>query len=261
MMSMEHRSCYHFATLILVTFFIWVVPGTVYAQEEEEGIFWGEEEEEFDEFDEDEFLLEDEEFFEEDEEFFEEDEEFLEEEEDFLGEEEFLFEEEEGEEEEQTAVEFADEATREGFTIQVSAASPAYVNHTLMTWNSSIDVRASVDLPMLLQIGPLKFRLGAEVATFRFKNYLPIGGEFGGVGFFGMVTFPAGPSNVQLGVGVIGSSPAFVAAQSFGLSVANLVDVRIGVRSTTTLSAPEELKASGGRAAWMDGFVAVGYTL
>ena len=249
-----------FAKVILAAFILWFVPGMTYSQQEEdEGIFWGEEEE-FEGFEEDEFLLEDEEFFEEDEEFFEEDEEFLEEEE-FLEDEEFFLGEEEAEEEEQTSVEFAEEARREGFTIQVSAASPGYVNHALMTWNSSVDFRASVDLPMLLQIGPVKFRLGAEVTTFRFKNHLPIRGEFGGVGFLGMVMFPAGPSNVQIGAGVMGSTPAFVAAQSFGMSVANLFDVRIGVRSTTTFGVPEELKASGARAAWMDGFVAVGYTL
>lgn len=246
---------------IVAAFFIGVAlvitPQLSLAQEEEdEGIFWGEEEDL-------EGFEEDEEFLEEDEEFLEEDEGFLDEEGEFLLEEDEFFEEDLGEEEEaeQTGVEFAEEAIREGFTVQLSAASPTYVNNTLMTWNSSTDIRVGIDLPFLMRIGPIRFRLGAEVATFSFKNYLPVGGEFGGVGILGIVTFPAGPSSVQVGVGVMGSSPAFVVAQSFGLSVANLFDLRIGVRSTNAFNLPEDMNATGARASWLDGFVAVGYTM
>lgn len=240
-----------------------LIPAHVAAQEE--GIFWGEEDTLFQEdtlFGEEDFFGEGDQLFEGEEGVFDEgffDEgleggEALPEETDyFLG--------EEAAKEEQTGVALAQEAIRRGFTVQVSAASPGYVNHTLQSWNSFLDFRVAVDLPFLMQVGPVKFRLGAEVTTFRFENYLPVGGEFGGVGFLGMVTFPAGPSSVQLGAGMMGSVPAFVVAQSFGLSVANLIDVRVGVRSTTTFSVPDQLKDSGSRAAWMDGYMALGYTL
>lgn len=249
------------AILIMIGLALLFMPEIGFAQDEEEdeGIFWGEEED-LGEFDEEEFLGEDEEFLGEDEEFLGEDEEFLDEE-SFDEADEYLYGEEEAEEAEQTGVELAEEARREGFTVQVSAASPGYVNNTLSNWNSGIDIRVSFDFPFLMQIGPIKFRLGAEVATFSFDNYLPIGGEFGGVGILGIVTFPAGPSSVQIGGGVMGSSPAFVVAQSFGLSVANVVDLRIGVRSTNAFNLPEEMNATGSRASWMDGFVTVGYTL
>lgn len=248
-------------TLLFVTALALVIlPPAGFAQdeEEEEGIFWGEEEEEFGEFEEDEEFLGVDEEFPEDEGFLE-DEEFLEEE-GFGEPEEYLLGEEE-EAGEQTGAELAEEAIREGFTVQVTVASPGYVNHTLQTWNSFLDFRASIDFPFLMQIGPVKFRLGAEVVSYRFENYLPIGGKFSGVGFLGMVTFPAGPSSVQIGAGVMGSSPAFVAAQSFGMSVANMFDVRIGVRSTNTLSLPKDINATGSRASWLDGYVAIGYTL
>lgn len=236
-----------------------LIPGTILAQEEdqEEGIFWGEEEE-FEEFEEDEFFEEGDEFFEEDE-FLGEEDEFFEEE--FTEPDEYLLGEEEEQQPARTRVEFAEEARREGFTVQVSAASPGYVNNTLQTWNSMIDVRVSIDFPFLMQVGPVKFRLGAEVTTFSFENSLPVGGEFGGVGVLGLVTFPAGPSSVQFGGGVMGSSPAFVVAQSFGLSVANVIDLRVGVRSTNAFNLPEDMNATGARASWLDGFVAVGYTL
>jgi len=236
------------------------------AQDEDEGIFWGDEGE-YEEYEEDEYYeddeyIEDEEYYEEGEEYYEEGEEFLEEgeflEDEFGEAEEYLYGEEEAE---QTGVEFAEEAIREGFTVQVSAASPGYVNHTLSSWNSAIDVRVGIDFPFLMQIGPVKFRLGAEVVTFSFENYLPIGGEFAGVGVLGMVTFPAGPSSVQVGAGVMGSSPTYVVEQSFGLSIANLVDLRFGVRSTNSFNLPEDINATGSRASWMDGFVSVGYTL
>ncbi|MEE9166396.1 MAG: hypothetical protein V3U24_02885 [Candidatus Neomarinimicrobiota bacterium] len=250
--------------LLTICFAVVLSFSAVYAQEEdEEGIFWGDEGE-FEEFGEDEFFGEGEEFL--DEEGFLDEEDFLGEEDEFLEEEflepdEYLLGAEEEEEPPQTGVDLADEARREGFSIQVSAASTGYVNHTLSTWNSLIDFRGSVDFPFLMQIGPIKFRLGAEVTTFSFENSLPVGGEFSGIGFLGLVTFPAGPSSVQVGAGVMGSSPAYVVAQSFGFSLANLADVRIGVRSTNAFGLPEDMNATGARASWLDGFITVGYTL
>ena len=261
-----------FVIILLIGMIVLFLPEFSSAQDEDEGIFWGEEDDEEYYEEDEEYYEEGDEYYDEGEEYYDEGEEYYEEGEEYYEEGEFLEEETFGEtdeylygaeeeEPEQTGADLAEEAIREGFTVQVTAASPGYVNHTLTTWNSGIDLRVSIDFPFLMQLGPIKFRLGAEVSTFSFDNYLPIGGEFAGVGILGMVTFPAGPSSVQVGGGVMGSSPAFVVAQSFGLSVANVIDLRIGVRSTNAFNLPEDINASGSRASWMDGFVTVGYTL
>ena len=225
------------------------------AQEEEEGeaIIWGEEEEGIG----DDFFGEDEEFFDEGEELF--DDEFPE---DDFGDEldDFLVDEEPMEEE------FGEEAPEEesidlGYAVRLSAASPAFVNNTLMTWNSLIDVRFGADLPFTFRLGPIRMRIGAEVVTYKFINYLPEGGEFSGVGVYGMVTFPAGPSEMHGGVGFLGSAPAVVVGQSFGIPYADNIIFKMGTRATLTLTAPEQLKEIGPRATWFEGFFTVVYSL
>ena len=231
------------------------------AQEEEEGegIIWGEEEEGFDE----DFFGEDEEFF--DEEFFDEGEELFEDEfgveeefgdelDQFLEEDELL---EEGFEEES----FDEEPVDFGYNVRLSVASPSYVNNTLMTWNSFMDVRLGADLPFSFRVGPIRMRLGAEVVTYKFENYLPVGGKFNGVGIYGMMTFPAGPSDMHLGVGVLGSSPAVVLGQSFGIPYRENIILKLGTRATMLANPPEQIKAIGPAAAWLEGFFTVVYSL
>lgn len=264
-----HVRSYWFLLVLMVCLI--ASPHSASAQDEdEEGIFWGEEDEAF----EDEgFFGDDEELFDEEEGFFEEDEGELEEEdlgedEEFFDEaeesefDEFLEEEEEAaDEEDESGVGLAREAEQEGFTIQLSAASPGYVNSTLMTWNSFLDFRVGLELPFLLRLGPIKFRLGLEVGSFKFENYLPVGGVFKGVSGAAVVSFPAGPSRVKLGVGITGSSPSLVASQSMGIPVGESLIMRIGVRSTAAANPPPQLKTYGSVAAWLDGFVALAYTL
>jgi len=263
------RPYWFLSALILVLF---ASPDFASAQDEdEEGIFWGEEEEGFGDED---FFGDDEELFGDDEEFFDEAEEGEFEEEGFGDDEEFFDEAEEGEfdefleeeeeaadEEDESGVGLAREAEQEGFTIQLSAASPGYVNSTLMTWNSFLDFRVGLELPFIMQLGPIKFRLGLEVGSFKFENYLPVGGVFKGVSAAAVLSFPAGPSRVKVGVGIAGSSPSFVVSQSFGIPVGESLIMRIGVRSTAAANPPPELKTYGAMAAWLDGFVAVAYTL
>jgi len=227
----------------------------VYAQEEEEGeaIIWGDEEEGIDE----DFFDEDEEFFDEGEELF--DDEFLE---DDFGDEldDFLVDEEPMEEEFAEEM-FGEEAIDLGYAVRLSASSPAFVNNTLMTWNSLIDVRFGADLPFTFRLGPIQMRLGAELVTYKFINYMPEGGEFSGVGVYGMVTFPAGPSDMHGGVGLLGSSPAVVLGQSFGIPYAENIIFKMGTRATITLTAPEQLQEAGSRATWFEGFFTVVYNL
>ncbi|MFQ6608898.1 MAG: hypothetical protein ACE5EE_10235 [Fidelibacterota bacterium] len=237
-------------------------PSIIFAQDEDEdeGVFW-EDEEYFDEdtteyFDEDTSEFYEDEFYYDEEDtadFYYGDEDTA----DFF-EDEYIYGEEE--EDELTDLEFAEEGERQGYTVQLTAASPGYVNHTLETWNSKIDFRVNVDLPMLMEVGPVKFRIGAELGSFSFKNYLPVGGEFSGISVLGVLSFPAGPSTVQVGGGIMGSSPAIMASQSFGINIAAF-NIRVGIRTTMAFNLPEGFKTTDVSANWLDGFVSIGYTL
>ena len=236
----------------------------IFAQDEEddsvEEIFWGDEEEGLDEeFD----FSEDEEFGEEDLEGFEfEDEGF---EEDFGEDEEFSddeeFDDEFAEDFEEPEESVAEAAQRLGYTLNLSGSSPGFASHQLRTYNSDVNFRASFEFPMLLQMGPVRFRLGAEVGTFKFTNYKPVGGTFSGVHVTGILSFPAGPGQVRLGGGMIGSGFGVIAENSYGFAVGNALDVRIGLRSTTAFNVTDDKKNKLGTIGWLDGILVLGVSL
>jgi len=234
------------------------------AQDEEddsvEEIFWGDEEEEGldEEFD----FSEDEELGDEDLEGFEfEDEGF---EEDFGDDEEFddeEFDDEFAEDFEEPEESAAEAAERLGYTLNIVGASPGFASHQLRTYNSGMNFRASFEFPMLLQMGPVRFRLGAEVGTFKFTNYKPIGGTYSGVHVTGILSFPAGPGQVRLGGGMVGSGFGVIAENSYGFAVGNALDIRIGLRSTTAFNVTDDKKNKLGTIGWLDGILVLGVSL
>jgi len=252
----------------LLGILIFILPSNIlYAQDDTvEEIFWGDDEEEegldeeFDFSEEDEDLegleFDDEEFSDDefgDEEFSDDefDDEFIDDED--MGD----FEEDFAEEEEN----IAEAASRLGYTLNIVGTSPGFVNHGLRTYNSGVNFRASFELPMLLQIGPVRFRVGAEVGTFKFSNYKPIGGVYSGVHATGILSFPAGPGQVKIGGGMVGKGLGFVAENSYGFSLGNALDIRIGVRSTTAFGVKDDQENDIGTASWMDGLIILGVSL
>ena len=235
------------------------------AQDEEddsvEEIFWGDEEEDEgldEEFDFDEELGdEDLEGFEFEEDEFGEDEGF---EEDFGDDEEFDDEfAEDFEEEPEESVQDAAEVL--GYTLNIIGASPGFASHQLRTYNSGVDFRATFEFPMLLQMGPFRFRLGAEVGTFKFTNYKPIGGTYSGVHVTGVLSFPAGPGQVRLGGGMVGSGFGIIAENSYGFAIGDALDIRIGVRSTSAFNVTDDKNNKLGTVGWMDGILVLGVSL
>lgn len=255
---------------VLLGLFLVLTPfSTLIAQDEDddavEEIFWGDEEEdasldeEFDfsddEFDEDidGFEFEDEEGF--DDEFSDDD----------FSDDEFL--DDEGE------VDFSDDfddepeesiqeaASRLGYTLNIVGSSPGFVNHQLLTYNSGVDFRASFEFPMLLSLGPVRFRLGAEVGTFNFTNYKPIGGTYSGVHVTGILSFPAGPGQVRLGGGMVGKGFGIIAENSYGFAFGDALDIRLGLRSTTAFSAKNDKDNLLGTVSWLDGILVLGVSL
>jgi hypothetical protein len=263
---MGWRNCIVKPVIVLIFWLGIVIPLTpVTAQEEEYGeegaieVFWGDEEDttyyedEYYDYEEDTTYYEDEyldEYFEE-EPYYEE------------GEDIYTYDEEGVEEDtgELSDEELADLAKRMGFTVSFTGASPGFVNHPLMTYNSFIDYRISVELPLLLQIRSLRFRFGAEVGTFRFENYLPVGGEYAGTVMLGILTFPAGPGQVKFGGGIVGNRFGFIAETSYGLALGNTLEIRAGVRSTTVSNVKDTKQNYLGTVSWMDGLITLGFNL
>ena len=148
----------------VIQLFIWVFlfiiivspSSTLVAQDDVEE-YWGDDEE-YDEYeDEDEYLDDDE--YEDEYEYEDEDEEYY----------------EDDEEEEETPIgnsgqRIEDAAERLGYTVDLTLGSPRFVNPMLMYWNSTIELRASVEFPVLMQVMGARFRFGAEAGNFKFTN-------------------------------------------------------------------------------------------
>lgn len=164
-------------------------------------------------------------------------------------------------EEENPDIALADAAKNKGFTLSLTGASPGFVNHPLMTYNSKTDFRASLEFPLLLQMGGVRFRIGFEFGTFDFSNYLPAGGKISGQLYNGFLSFPAGPGQIRLGMGMAGGTTDFVAETTYGFAIGNAVELRAGVRATVISGAVNSKGIDLGTASWMDGMLTLGVTL
>ena len=251
----------------LFFFYLIVAPVSVaHAQDvDDEGeMFWGEED--------------DEEEYEEDEEYYEEDdeEEYDEEEDDEEEYDEEEYDEEEYDEEEYEEeyeeddydsedIDLADQAEDMGWSIDISGSSPRFVNEALMTWNSSINLRASIEAPFLMQVMGMKFRFGAEFGTYGFEDSMPPQkAELKGITAMGITSFPIGPGKIKAGIGVIGSSVGSMFESSYGMKLGSL-SIRVGVRYAKVLTPGADVKEAfvvePETINWMDGLVAFGVNL
>ncbi len=263
-----------FRPLWLMIAFIIIIPISFLNAQDEDyedptEVFWGDEEED-ESFDEEEYLEEEEEYLEEDESFDEEeyleDDEFYEDEEEYLEDDEFYEDDEsefEEDEEGLSDTELSDMASRMGFSINISGASPGFVNHVLNTYNNNpqVNYRLSIEFPLLMQLMGVRFRFGLEVGNFGFENYLPVGGKYSGITGMGLLAFPAGPGKVILGGGLIGNRFGFSAETTYGFSIGNTLELRAGVRSTTAWNVIDDKNNDLGTISWVDGLIILGFNL
>ena len=208
-------------------------------------VFWGEDEEEYFEED-DEYYEDDTSEYYEDDEFYEDDtSEYYEDEEDF------------------SDTELADKAKRIGYSMNITGASPGFVNHVLNTYNNNpqIHYRLSLEFPLLIQLAGTRFRFGIEVGNFGFENYLPVGGKISGITAMGLFSFPAGPGKVMFGTGLVGNRFGYSAAMSYGFSLGNTLEIRAGVRSTTAWDVIDDKDNVLGTVSWFDGLIMFGFNL
>ena len=246
-------------TPLLLFIFLAIPLDVTYAQDDRGEIFWGEDEEE------------DEEFFEEDEEFLEDDDEFDEDPDAFFdeeeGEDEFVdegeFEEEEFDEGELSSTELSDVAMKMGYTLTLHGASPGLVSHSLYTYNSFANFRLGIEMPVLMQVMGIRFRLGAELGTVKFEDYYPPAtATYSGMTLIGLVSIPAGASQVKLGGGLVSGSVGMILESTYGFTVGNALGVRLGMRYTGSTGAKNsEDVAFEGPASWLEGVFVLAITL
>ena len=156
----------------------------------------------------------------------------------------------------------SDEADNLGYTIDLALGSPRFTNINLINWSSGIDMRGSIEFPVLMQVGNARFRFGGEIGTFNYKQAVPPATDtYSGISALGIMAFPAGPGKIKIGGGVIGSSPGFMFEASYGISVAGIMDIRAGVRSTEVMEGTTEAGLKIGRTGWMDGQIVLGINL
>ena len=156
----------------------------------------------------------------------------------------------------------ADRADRLGYTIDITGSSPRYVNEELAKWNNdpAMHARISIEFPLLMQFLGAQFRFGAEVGFFGFKDRMPPQtGELKGLTAMGLLAFPAGPGKVKIGGGLAGKAFGIMAEATYGLMIGPM-DLRFGFRTTEILNA-ETNEGLPMRAAWQDGLVSIGINL
>ena len=239
-------------------FILLVTPLDVtYAQDDSGEIFWGDE-------------GEDEEFFEEDEEFLEDDEEFDEDPDDFFDEEEeedeFVdegeFEEEEFDEGELSSTELSDVALKMGYTLTLHGASPGLVSHSLYTYNSFVNFRLGIELPILMQVMGIRFRFGAELGTMKFEDYYPPAtATYSGMTLIGLVSVPSGASQFKVGGGLVGGSIGTIVESTYGFTIGNALGVRLGLRYTGSVAAKNSEDTKLGVASWLEGVLVLAVTI
>ena len=152
-----------------------------------------------------------------------------------------------------------------GWSIDISGSAPRFVNEALMTWNSSINMRASIEAPFLMQLMGMRFRFGAEFGTFGFEDAMPPKtAELKGITAMGITSFPVGPGKIKLGIGIIGSSVGSMFESSYGFKFGSLT-LRAGVRYAKVLTPGSDVKEAfivePKTLNWMDGLVAVGINI
>ena len=118
-------------------------------------------------------------------------------------------------------------------------------------------------MPVLMQVMGIRFRLGAELGTVKFEDYYPPAtATYSGMTLIGLVSIPAGASQVKLGGGLVGSSVGMIVESTYGLTIGNALGARFGMRFTGSTGAKNsEDVAFEGPASWLEGVFVLAITL
>ena len=138
-------------------------------------------------------------------------------------------------------------------SLSLSLSSPTYVSTDLMTWNSYVDGRFSVEFPMVV-LGVVP---GFSISNFKFENALPVGGLYEGMSLFATASRPLFPGKLTLGAGLVGDSPGAFAQQAYEFVFWDRLVLSADFRLTWAQS-----MLGGDQATWFDlgfspGFIAL----
>ena len=172
------------------------------------------------------------------------------------------FEEEEFDEGELSSTELSDAALKVGYTVTIHGASPGLVSHSLYTYNSFVNFRLGVELPILMQVMGIRFRLGAELGTMKFEDYYPPAtATYSGMTLIGLVSIPSAASQVKIGGGLVGGSVGTIVESTYGFTVGNALGVRLGLRYTGSVAAKNSEEKKLGVASWLEGVLILAVTI
>ena len=150
-----------------------------------------------------------------------------------------------------------------GYTLTIHGASPGLVSHSLYTYNSFVNFRLGVDMNIMMQVMGIRFRLGAELGTVKFEDYYPPAtATYSGMTLIGLVSVPAGASQVKLGGGLVSGSIGMIVESTYGFTIGNALGIRIGMRYTGSTGAKNsEDEPFEGPASWLEGVFVLAVTL
>ena len=150
-----------------------------------------------------------------------------------------------------------------GYTLTIHGASPGLVSHSLYTYNSFVNFRIGVELPILMQVMGIRFRLGTELGTVKFEDYYPPAtATYSGMTLIGLVSIPAGASQVKLGGGLVSGSVGIIVESTYGMTIGNALGIRFGMRYTGSTGAKNsEDEPFEGPASWLEGVFVLAVTL
>ena len=104
---------------------------------------------------------------------------------------------------------------------------------------------------------------GGEQIVLKFEDYYPPAtATYKGLTLLGLVSIPAGASQVKLGGGLVGSSVGIMVESTYGLTVGNALGMRFAMRYTGRTGAKnsEDIPFEG-PASWLEGVFVLAVTL
>lgn len=114
--------------------------------------------------------------------------------------------------------------------IRMTMASPTYVSQDLLTWDSNVDFRVGIELPIIM----MGLVPGVDVSSFKFVNALPAEGTYSGVAVYGTLSRPMFPGKFTTGAGLVGAAFGGFVQQAYDFTIGGRLVISADFRLTYT---------------------------
>jgi hypothetical protein len=97
----------------------------------------------------------------------------------------------------------------------------------------------------------------------KFEDYYPpANAAYSGMTLIGLVSVPAGASQVKVGGGLVSGGVGMIVESTYGFTIGNTLGLRLGMRYTGSPGAKNSEKvAFEGPASWLEGVLVLAITL